>query len=176
MTQHWSGTTINKQDWTTPQEFVKFIENEYQVTFILDVAASEDNKKAPLYFDIEADGLSKSWEYNRAGSTTVWCNPPYANQKDWVLKAIHESYYNRCDVFMLIPARPDTKLFHEWIVPNALSIGFVKGRLNFGGDKATNKGGCAFPSMIVRFKKHTQKFSKTPRFLTLEPTKNGRGM
>ena len=74
---------------------------------------------------------------------------------------------------MLIPARPDTNLFHEWIVPNALSIGFVKGRLNFGGDEATNKGGCAFPSMIVRFKKHTQKFSKTPRFLTLEPTKNG---
>jgi len=174
MTQHWSGTTINKQDWTTPQEFVEFIENEYQVTFVLDVAASEHNKKAPLYIDIEADGLSKSWEFNREGTTTIWCNPPYANQKDWVLKAIHESYYGRADVFMLIPARTSTKLFHDWIIPNALSIGFVRGRLNFGGDES--RGTCAFPSMIVRFKKHSQKFSKTPRFLTLEPTKKERGL
>ena len=171
MTQHYSGTTINKQDWETPQQFVDFIEDEYQVLFTLDVAASEANKKAPMWFDIESDGLSKSW-----GMNTVWCNPPYANQKEWVLKAIHESHYHMADVFMLIPARPDTKLFHEWIVPNALSIGFVKGRLNFGGQEATNKGGCAFPSMVVRFRKHVQRFSRTPNFVMLEPTKKGRGI
>ena len=169
MSQHYSGTTITKQDWETPQEFVDFIEREHRVLFTLDVAATANNRKAPMWYDEEADGLNSSW-YGHI----VWCNPPYANQKDWVLKAIHESARNGVDVFMLIPARPDTKLFHDWIMTNATSIGFVKGRLNFGGKEATNKGGCAFPSMVVRFK-----FGITPNephFYTLEPDKVERGI
>lgn len=170
MSQHYSGTTINKQDWETPQEFVDFIEREYNVMFTLDVAASLENKKAPLFLDEEMDALSRSWGRGH----TVWCNPPYANQKDWVLKAIHESARRCCDVFMLIPARPDTKLFHDWIMTNATSIGFVKGRLNFKGEEATNKGGCAFPSMVVRFRPGITR--NEPHFVALEPTKKERGL
>jgi len=49
---------------------------------------------------------------------------------------------------MLLPARTDTKLFHEIILPLAKEIRFIKGRLQF--QQYTNSA--PFPSMIVIFK------------------------
>jgi site-specific DNA-methyltransferase (adenine-specific) len=49
----------------------------------------------------------------------------------------------------LIPARTDTRWFHEICLPHAKEIRFLRGRLKFGDAK-----NCApFPSMIVIFKK-----------------------
>lgn len=48
---------------------------------------------------------------------------------------------------MLIPARTDTKVFHEYIYGKA-EIRFVKGRIKFGG----SKWNAPFPSMIVVFR------------------------
>lgn len=49
----------------------------------------------------------------------------------------------------LIPARTDTKWFHDIVLPNAAEIRFVKGRLKFGDAKNS----APFPSMIVVFRK-----------------------
>lgn len=48
---------------------------------------------------------------------------------------------------MLIPARTDTKAFHEYIYGKA-EIRFVRGRLKFGG----SKNPAPFPSMVVIFR------------------------
>lgn len=48
---------------------------------------------------------------------------------------------------MLIPARTDTKAFHEWIYHKA-EIRFLKGRLKFGG----SKNSAPFPSMVVVYR------------------------
>lgn len=47
---------------------------------------------------------------------------------------------------MLIPARTDTKAFHEYIWGKA-EIRFIKGRLKFG----ESKNSAPFPSMVVVF-------------------------
>lgn len=52
---------------------------------------------------------------------------------------------------MLLPARTDTKWFHEWVLPYA-EIYFIKGRLKFGD----SKNSAPFPSMIVIFD-HTRR-------------------
>ena len=49
---------------------------------------------------------------------------------------------------MLIPARTDTKAFHDFIYHKA-EVRFIRGRLKFGG----SKNSAPFPSMIVIFKK-----------------------
>ena len=49
-------------------------------------------------------------------------------------------------VVMLIPARTDTKWFHEYIY-NKAEVRFVKGRLKFGN----SKNSAPFPSMVVVF-------------------------
>ena len=48
---------------------------------------------------------------------------------------------------MLIPARTDTRWFHDWIYGKA-EIRFIKGRLKFGDSKQS----APFPSMVVVFK------------------------
>lgn len=49
---------------------------------------------------------------------------------------------------MLIPARTDTKAFHEFIYGKA-EIRFIRGRLRFGG----SKNSAPFPSMLVVYRK-----------------------
>ena len=48
---------------------------------------------------------------------------------------------------MLIPARTDTKAFHEFIYGKA-EVRFIRGRLHFGG----SKNSAPFPSMVVIFR------------------------
>lgn len=50
-------------------------------------------------------------------------------------------------VVMLIPARTDTRAFHDYIY-NKAEIRFIRGRLKFGG----SKNAAPFPSMIVIFR------------------------
>ena len=50
-------------------------------------------------------------------------------------------------VVMLIPARTDTKYFHDFIYRKA-EIRFIRGRLKFGNAKTA----APFPSMVVIFR------------------------
>lgn len=51
-------------------------------------------------------------------------------------------------VVMLLPARTDTKWFHEYCYGKA-EIRFIKGRLKFGD----GKNSAPFPSMLVIYRK-----------------------
>ena len=83
------------------------------------------------------------------GGYTVWCNPPYSRVADWARKAAEEQQ-NGTTTVMLVPARTDTKWFHEYVYEKrGVSIQFIKGRLKFSG--AMNSA--PFPSMIVVFEK-----------------------
>mgnify|MGYP003399750486 FL=1 len=60
-------------------------------------------------------------------------NPPYSQKlkEQFVKKAVEEMKKGKVSVF-LIPVSTSTKLFHEWIKPNASEIDFLKGRIKFG--------------------------------------------
>ena len=74
-------------------------------------------------------------------------NPPYGKEIGvWVRKSLEESAKPNTLVVMLIPARTDTKYFHEYIYGKA-EIRFIRGRLKFGGQK----NAAPFPSMVVIF-------------------------
>lgn len=124
-------------EWSTPQDFFNEIHKEFK--FTLDPCADERNAKCPRFYTKSDDGLSKSWDRE-----IVFCNPPYGREiRRWVKKA---SEAMGGVVVMLIPARTDTKYFHEYIYHKA-EIRFIKGRLKFGG----HKNSAPFPSMLVIF-------------------------
>lgn len=82
------------------------------------------------------------------GGYRVFCNPPYGRDiAKWVRKAYEEGHKKNTLVCMLIPARTDTKYFHDYIL-NRAEIRFIKGRLKFG----ENNNSAPFPSMVVIFK------------------------
>lgn len=79
----------------------------------------------------------------------IWCNPPYGREVGkWVEKCAN---YDGLAV-MLLPARTDTRWFHEFIY-NKAEVRFIKGRLKFGG----SKNSAPFPSMVVIFRKEEHK-------------------
>lgn len=134
-----SSTTDN---WSTPQDFFDKLNNEFH--FTLDVCADENNHKCKQYYTKDIDGLSRPW------IGTVWCNPPYGRKiGEWVRRAYILSQIGSATVVMLLPARTDTRCFHDYIYnkPNT-EIRFIKGRLKFGGCKNS----APFPSMVVIFR------------------------
>lgn len=82
------------------------------------------------------------------GGYRVFCNPPYGKEiSKWVEKAYREGTKDNTIVVMLIPARTDTRYFHDYIQYRS-EIRFIRGRLKFGNSK-TN---APFPSMLVIFR------------------------
>ena len=60
--------------WCTPQDFFDKLNAEFG--FVLDPAATDKTAKCSLYYTLETDGLSQSWD--RGGA--VFCNPPYGRE------------------------------------------------------------------------------------------------
>lgn len=131
----------------TPQDFFDQLHNEFY--FDRDVAAHYLNAKCPDHYGEQEDGLfinglEEAW--GEPGDT-VYCNPPYGREiTSWLDKALKEKAIGVSSVFLL-PARTDTKWFHEMVIPNAAEIRFIKGRLKFEGMDA----GAPFPSIVVIF-------------------------
>lgn len=134
------------KNWSTPQYLFDELNKEFE--FTLDACADTSNYKVRKYFNEKSDGLSQSWMHNR-----TWCNPPYGREMgEWIKKAYETMLLtsNANDIIvMLLPARTDTRWFHEYIYTNPnCEIRFIKGRLKFSGHKHS----APFPSMIVIFK------------------------
>jgi phage N-6-adenine-methyltransferase len=127
----------NTDQWATPQDFFDEINKEFNLE--LDVCADHYNHKCDIYFTKHDNGLTQNWYKRRC-----WMNPPYGREiGKWVKKASESNTLVVC----LLPARTDTKWFHDYIY-NKAEIRFIKGRLKFG----YSKNSAPFPSMIVIFK------------------------
>lgn len=129
-------------EWATPQWLFDELDAEFH--FDLDPCATDENHKCAEYYTKADDGLAKNWE-----GRTVFCNPPYGRQiVKWVRKACEEAQKPGTTVVLLVPARTDTKWFHEYIYGKA-EIRFIRGRLHFNNSKQS----APFPSMVVVWRK-----------------------
>lgn len=125
-------------EWSTPQDLFDRLNDEFH--FDLDVCANESNHKCEMYYDKNQDGLTMSWKGH-----IVWCNPPYGKEIGlWVKTAYFEHSAHGTTIVMLLPARTDTKWFHDYVLGKA-SIRFLQGRLKFGNCKNS----APFPSMLA---------------------------
>lgn len=128
--------------WATPQDFFDNLNNEFR--FEIDVCATAENAKCKTFYTKEQNGLEMPW------NGVCWCNPPYGREiGKWVERA-YTSSVGGATVVMLLPARTDTKWFHEYIYGKA-EIRFIKGRLKFGD----SKNSAPFPSMVAVFRPNT---------------------
>lgn len=134
-------------EWATPQDFFDRLNAEFK--FTLDPCASAENHKCDKYYTKAEDGLIQDWS-----GETVFCNPPYGREIGrWVCKCFREVFDGKCPcAVMLLPARTDTRWFHDYIY-NKAEIRFIPGRLKFN----SQKNSAPFPSMVVVFQKSTKK-------------------
>ena len=128
-------------EWATPQDFFDKLSWRFG-PFDLDPCASCANAKTANFFTETEDGLSKDW-----GGFVAFVNPPYGRGIDkWIQKAYKESRKENTTVVMLIPARTDTRYWHDYVM-KADEVHFVKGRLKFGD----SENSAPFPSAVVVF-------------------------
>lgn len=130
-----------RDDWPTPGWLFSELDREFG--FTLDAAASLENAKCPTYFTRAQDGLAQPWAPH-----VVFCNPPYGTRETgrWVAKAFEESERGTTAV-LLLPARTDTRWWHDYIEPR-VQVRFLRGRLKFEGAEHP----APFPSAVVVFR------------------------
>lgn len=131
--------TSDKDNWQTPKWLFKKLNKHFK--FELDVCADDENALCDKFYTSYDSCLDYDWE------ECNFMNPPYGREiSKFVEKAYDEWLNNDCTIVALLPARTDTKWFHDYIYQLA-NITFIKGRLKFeGGEKLAP---APFPSMIV---------------------------
>lgn len=137
--------TSDRQDWGTPPEFLDYLLKEFNWKPHLDVCAAEHNAKAPAYFTIEDDSLTRDW-YGH-----VWINPPFGKELPKFMEKCEEEYRWNPEVrsiVALVPARTDT-VWAQRAMANATNVWLIKGRFNFRFDAAVKGANAPFPSMLI---------------------------
>lgn len=125
--------------WATPQDFFDKLHAVFK--FDTDVCALPDNAKCARFFSPEQDGLKQEWH------GVCWMNPPYGREIGaWVEKAYNSAKANGATVVCLLPARVDTRWWHDYCAKG--EVHFVRGRLKFGN--AVNSA--PFPCAVVVFR------------------------
>ena len=139
----------NDDNYATPPKLYNELNKEFNFDF--DPCPYNEGK-------IINDGLKINW------GKSNFVNPPYSQKlkEQFIIKGIEELKKGNISVF-LIPVSTSTKLFHDYIKPNASEIRFLKGRVKFG--KINDNGEFYYPlnkygkvqsgtkdSMIIIFK------------------------
>jgi len=143
----------HKDDWKTPIDLYNKLDKEFSFDF----------DPCPYQHDISKwNGLQIEW------GNVNFCNPPYSSKLKqlFVRKAVEESIKGKICV-LLIPVSTSTALFHDYILPNAKEIRFIKGRVKFAGVNTkgkfvTNETGM-HDSMIVVFDNCKEKINNQLR-------------
>lgn len=139
---HSALRTSDCVEWATPQDLFDRLNHVYE--FQLDASASKSNAKCKNFFTKKQNGLAQDWHPFRR----IWVNPPYGRTIGlWMKKAWEESQKG-CLVTCLVPARTDTKWWHNW-VDGKSQVTFIKGRLKFVNTKQNRIGNAPFPSALV---------------------------
>jgi phage N-6-adenine-methyltransferase len=127
-------------EWPTDPEMFAELAAEFG-PFTLDPCATHQNAKCPNYFTRDDDGLAQTW------TGRVYMNPPYGRVLgEWIAKAWEASQTTAEVVVCLVPARTDTRWWHDYAMRG--EIRFLRGRLKFGS--CTNPA--PFPSAVVVFR------------------------
>lgn len=113
--------TSERDDWETPTDLFRKLNDEFH--FTVDLCASDENHKCPKYYTKENDGMAADLT-----GEVVYCNPPYGSKAtlQWAKKCAEA----KATVVMLLPARTDTRAFHDYIY-NKAEVRFLRGRLKF---------------------------------------------
>jgi hypothetical protein len=132
----------HSDNWKTPPHLYNVLDREFRFDF--------DPCPYSNGGELGFDGLTIDWGQRN------FVNPPYSQQlkERFVRKAIDESYKGKVCV-VLLPVSTSTRLFHEYIYPNAAEIRFIRGRVTFQGYNTdglwTTKRDGMHDSMVVVF-------------------------
>ena len=158
--------------WETPDWL--FDEMNKIFRFTIDVCALPETAKCECYIappDVEIpadswpkpcsiDGLTGGWH-----EMVCWMNPPYGRGiEKWIQVAIDETRPgNDCVVVCLIPCGMDANYWQDLVLPNAVDIRYIDGRVSFKIDGKDGNHASNTPNAIAVFSSYKlPKHIRTP--------------
>lgn len=123
---------------STPWALVRRYEAMLGERFRLDVCASKENAKAPLWIDETMDAFETEWNFG----SPCWMNPPFGRGiGHWLVRARQQSLKYGLTVVALLPVRTGTRWWAEHVDPvlSGKRLGWlhwISGRVAFEGEKA----------------------------------------
>ena len=118
----------SRQDYETPADFMRAVADRFGAP-ILDLAASDENPKAPMWITEAQDSLSIAWHLQASG--VLWLNPPFGVIGPWAKKCWEEKQEG-CRILMLVPASVGSNWFKDFVHNRAL-VCFLSPRITFEG-------------------------------------------
>ncbi|MEE9481176.1 MAG: DNA N-6-adenine-methyltransferase [Kiloniellales bacterium] len=112
-----------RDDWETPRWLFEWCEAVWG-PFHLDVAASEDNAKVPVYLTKRDGALLAQWAHSN------WCNPPFSLASAFAERAAFFAERGQCSLLVL-PAATGSQWFHRNVFAEAAELVFLCGRVAF---------------------------------------------
>ena len=101
-------------EWETPQEVYDQLCYAYEITPMMDVAATSKNFKCEFYLSKFYDALTCDWVFDS------WCNPPHSQTGKFVQKAHEQWQKHNINILMIIPANSIcTKYSEKYIKDSA---------------------------------------------------------
>jgi DNA (cytosine-5)-methyltransferase 1 len=122
----------SKQDYETPQPLVDALGKLFNLPVDVDLAATVDNTKAPLFITPEENSLKISW-WERFGKRLCFLNPPFFDIAPWASKCNLESKLGSRILF-LTPASVDSNWWDAYVHQTARVL-FIQPRIKFIGAK-----------------------------------------
>ncbi len=130
-----NSPSTSKQDYETPRWLIRACEERWG-TFTLDLAAREDNKRAPACITPEMDSFNTEWPKN----VLCWLNPPFAKLGPWAQRCREQG----ARVVMLTPASVSTEWYAKYVYGFAHTI-LLRPRFAFDGMPVNPKTGKVDP-------------------------------
>lgn len=153
-------------EWETPQELFSTLNEEFNFSF--DLCANDENAKCEAWTDNIEAYITDALTYpGGAQHRSFFMNPPYSRgkQKLCIREARKIADFSGGVVVMLIPARTDTTVWHEYVWNSDLhaprqgvEVRLLKGRIKFekSGKPILDKSGrpqsAPFPSAVIIFR------------------------
>lgn len=126
---------LNKNDWCTPPWLFERLNNVFG--FTLDGAANRENALC--------DFFSSNFNAYMYQDHTIFINPPFNNIEPFLTSN------SKNFICLLLPFRPETKLWHKLIWLNATIFVFNKRIQYIHPETKKEVKGAAFPSCLVFF-------------------------
>ena len=147
----WSSrTAFSSQDetWRTPHTLFNSLNQEF--SFTVDAAALQCSALTDVWYGPDhqdharRDCLVQDWGTDSGGGW-IFMNPPYSRGIGKFMAKAVEQHLAGCRIVCLVPARTDTAWWHDYVMPYASDIRFIRGRLKFND----GPNAAPFPSAIV---------------------------
>lgn len=123
---------IEYTNWSISEELRLYLEHQFNFNFYVTTKSR----------------LTESWGTNN----TILVLPPTGRElPKYMKKAFEESLHNDT-VVCLVPARTDTRWWHDWVIDYASEIRYFQGRLTFINLALDKKVTAPFPSVLVIYR------------------------